>query len=226
MDYKEYSAKLEKKDRCQKCRESRSKFEDEEKKFGNEYSPFVGVISNPSPIKSPIDVLIVSKGHGGGHTWKGLNSAEEQAEEMADYYLRNDKKVAKPGNKKEPVYLDKSYQFPSFNCREIYKLLNALNHQEKEWVMTDFIHCYVSDKDNNPDKAAEFCHPYLRQIIKDFEPEKIVLMGGNVQDWYGEYIEDKLENEPKKIETYFPSGLSADYWVTQGGADYILDKIE
>lgn len=175
-------------------------------------------------MESSADVLIVLKGHGGGN-WSKIENAKEQAEETAGYYLRNESKTAKPGNKKKPIQINKPYQFPSFNCKKIHRLLNELNRLGKKWVLTDFIHCYIDDGDDNPNKAAEFCFSYLLQIIEDFEPENIVLMGGDVQSWYKKYLEDKLEKEPNKIETHFPSGWAADHWVTQGGVDYILDEL-
>ena len=238
-DYKEYSQKLENKERCIKCRENetRKKFIAKDFYGQGKYCPFYGIVFNQI-INSPIDVLIVTEGHGGG-SWKEIDDAENAAKEMYDFYINGNSESGITEDEKEKrrnkYGSPKPYKFDSFHQREIVHLLKKLNNCS--WILTDFIHCYVHKKDikdatgtivkgvENIEAAAKNCFPYLIEIIKKFNPKNIVLMGNNVQEWYKTNVEPTIEKKPKPIKIAFPSQRAADGWCRYGGAECIIEKL-
>ena len=219
MNYAKYSENLEKRVDCNLCRKKRkfaNKYDKigEEKKKHNDFSPFVGIISNPSSINPPADILIICEGHGGGD-WSKIKNAKCQAQETYKYYL--------------------CQKIKTFHQHEIRDLLNELTNLKKTWVLTDFIHCYVRNKykfkkdgwwksgRRNKKKAAELCTEYNQRIIDYFRPMNIVLFGDNVGKWY------KRCNTPKNSEVKqfsFPSQMAADAWVRNGGVNAIIKWIK
>jgi len=228
-DYKEYSQTLENKERCARCRENeiRKKFISEDFHKQEKYCPFYGVIFK-NILKPPINVLIVTQGHGGG-SWKELNNSKGAAEEMCDYYINGNSESGISEDEKEKRHKkygpNTPYKFDSFHQREIVYLLKKL--EDYSWAVTDFIHCYVfkDDKGKNIEEAAKNCSHYLVKVIKDLKPENIVLMGNDVERWYKTNVEPNIENKPNPIKIAFPSQRAADKWCRYGGAEYILQKL-
>jgi hypothetical protein len=129
----------------------------------------VGIYSKD--CKPPIDVLLVTFGHGGGPWKKKPLKFEEMKKEIETHYHDKEK------------YIETFHQFA------IRELLEKLDKNDASWYLTDLIKCYVHTHnkkgerkgDENKKRAIENCKNYLEKQVMRLKPKVTVLFGGDVQ---------------------------------------------
>lgn len=176
-------------------------------------------------ISIPIEVLIVSKEHGGtdDRWYEGQNTLPEEIEKIRNYYLEE--------------------KLKKYNQEQIRKLCFQLDQEGITWVFTDLIKCFV-EHDEEKDKtivAVKNCKKYLNKQIEVLKPKIIIVLGRFVlENYFNEHkklkrliFEEKIklinrEDRPlnyKIIPSYFPTGQHADNWVRSGKSERIVKII-
>jgi len=198
---------------CAKCREERSLYKEQEMK-GNPKS-FSNLIPGFSSEKlsSPIDVLVITKVHGGAkkeqeNDWfHPQRSLDDEVLHILNFYRE---------------LPDKSY-----HQQQIRLLIEKLNALDIKWAFTDLMKCFIYEgagANNNRKIATLNCRGYLENQISLLQPRTIIGLGGFVREFFtkltlshGASVEISLvDRKYKYIHSIFPSGRTADDWVAEG----------
>ena len=200
---------------CEKCRKDRKEFIEKDKKY--KIKENIDHYSNLSPgfssvkIRIPIDILIIGEAHSG----KGKK-----------YFREQEKLVDDEVSEMMGDYLGEKLK--TFHQKQIRALIRTLDRDERTWVFTDLVKCFVwhnkgkkldgkgdiLDSKEQKKKALEVkdnfgiavthCKEYLEDQIKILNPKLILCLGGKVR---GEvlgllYPEILPDYKNKSIELY------------------------
>lgn len=210
---------------CKDCQKKRSIFSSKDKKDNDCYSNLLpGFSSKKTSI--PIDILIVAEAHGGGRedNFRPQKELKIEIDGLGAYYLES--------------------PLQKFHQSEMRKLLNILNENDKNWVFTDLIKCFVwkgRDKSKklksskNKETAIEYCQKYLDKQIHTLRPKKVLSLGSIVTKKYfnlkGRICHGSVhtlsikDHSFKLVYSIFPSMFTADKWIENGEWKDIITKL-
>jgi len=209
---------------CNQCQIKRSHFSIHDKKF-NCYSNLLPGFSSEK-VKVPIDILIVAEAHGGGRedTFRPQIDIEKEVGDLGDYYLM--------------------LPLIKFHQKEMRRLFTILNQNNKNWIFTDLIKCFVwqgNDKakklkgSENKDIAIQHCRQYLDNQLVTLLPNMVLSLGKTVTNQYfhlrdplshGSVHECKVGGHSfKLVFSNFPSRNTADLWIQNGEWENIIPKL-
>lgn len=187
---------------CEECRQSRRKFQYRKTESsvlrplkGNDRKYYFHGIRRCSDLlvgiysescKPPVDVLLVTFGHGGG-PWK------EEPLSFGDMKTEIEKHYRNKGK-----YIETFHQFA------IREVLDRLDKSSVSWYLTDLIKCYVHTHNKkgrkNKSKAIEYCKNYFEKQVNVLKPKVIVLFGGDVQKGIFESVKgERFSNTMKEV---------------------------
>lgn len=201
---------------CDQCRKARSDFSDYDKKYGHFSNLLPGFSS--SVVNIPLEVLIVAEAHGGGREQDfrpKQNRLEDEVSWIGNYYLR------------APLQ--------KFHQSQVRELLRILDSENRTWVFTDLIKCFVNQKlKSNRKIAIQYCSKYLKGQIEKLKPKQILILGNTVASEFkikhpshGEiFYQSIAESRTKIIFSLFPSRNTADLWISRNQWGPVLESLD